>query len=69
MQNIIDKKSLTIHGDGMQTRDFIFVKDVVDANIFAAEKQLLGEYNIASGQSVNIKKLAEILLEANNKHN
>jgi len=47
-----------IYGDGEQTRDFTFVADVVRANILAAESEASGVYNIGSGRSVSINRLA-----------
>lgn len=43
-----------IYGDGKQTRDFVFVSDVVDANILARSAKKSGTYNIASGKSVTL---------------
>jgi len=51
---------ITIFGDGLQTRDFIYVKDVVAANVFLAERpELAGVYNVACGRSITIQELAE----------
>lgn len=51
---------ITIFGDGLQTRDFVFVKDVVAANVFLATRpDLTGVYNVACGGSITIKELAE----------
>lgn len=50
-----------IYGDGEQTRDFIFVKDVVKANINAAESDYNGIINIASGEKLSINQLYEIV--------
>ena len=51
---------ITIHGDGGQTRDFVFVQDVVAANVFAASKTgLTGVFNVGYGGSVTIRDLAE----------
>ena len=51
---------VTIYGDGGQTRDFVFVKDVVSANIFAARTRgLSGVFNVGYGGSVTIRELAE----------
>lgn len=51
---------LTIHGGGTQTRDFVFVDDVVRANLLAADTDSVGEaYNVGSGRSVAIRELAE----------
>lgn len=54
--------SLTIFGDGKQTRDFVFVSDVVDAIMLALKKSgATGEtFNIGSGIQTNIKQLAKL---------
>jgi UDP-glucose 4-epimerase len=50
---------ITIYGDGMQTRDFIYVKDVVDANLLAARMKghSAEPINIASGKGTTILSL------------
>lgn len=56
---------LTIYGDGEQTRDFVNVRDVVQANIRAAQTTgLSGAFNIGSGARITINKLVELLQEA-----
>lgn len=50
-----------IFGDGGQTRDFIYVKDVVDANILAAESSITGQFNIAGGKRTSITELSDII--------
>lgn len=53
---------ITIHGSGEQTRDFVYVDDIVQANIAAAQTQHVGEaYNIGSGEPTSIRELAEII--------
>ncbi len=55
---------ITIYGDGEQTRDFVYVKDVVSANAFAAsERGLSGVYNIGYGGRLSILDLARMVLE------
>lgn len=53
-------KPLKIFGDGSQTRDFTYVKDVVEANKLAAGKN--GAFNIAGGSAITIKELAETII-------
>lgn len=54
---------VTVFGDGLQTRDFIYVKDVVAANVFLAEQSdLTGVYNVACGRSITINDLAETII-------
>ena len=56
-------KPITIYGDGEQTRDFIFVEDVVTANILAAtQPAAAGEtFNIATGQATSINQIADFI--------
>ena len=58
---------ITVHGDGTQTRDFIFVEDVVRANRMAMERAAPGVYNIATGRETNLLELAGMLMEATGK--
>lgn len=55
---------ITIYGDGEQTRDFVNVKDVVQANIKAAESDgISGAFNIASGTRITINHLVKLITE------
>jgi len=50
---------ITVFGDGEQTRDFIYVKDIVAANAHFATSEHSGVYNVAYGQRITINELAE----------
>jgi nucleoside-diphosphate-sugar epimerase len=55
---------LTVHGDGLQTRDFTWVGDVVQANLLAATSDRVGAgepINIGAGQEVSIQRIAELI--------
>jgi UDP-glucose 4-epimerase len=53
---------ITIFGDGEQTRDFIFVKDVVAANdFFATQSPATGVFNVGGGRRITINELAETI--------
>jgi len=55
---------ITVHGDGQQTRDFIHVSDVVQANLRAAVQGVPGKaYNIGTEESISILDLAETVRE------
>lgn len=54
---------MIIFGDGEQTRDFVYVLDVVQALILSMEKEVQGVYNVGTGVSTSINRLAEIILE------
>jgi len=63
IRRVLDNRPPVIFGDGEQTRDFTFVKDVVEANILAALSDATGVYNIGTGQRVSINKLAELVIK------
>lgn len=52
-----------IFGDGEQTRDFTFVKDVVEANILAVRSDVSGLFNVSRGASITVNRLAEVIRE------
>ncbi|AGB39034.1 NAD-dependent epimerase/dehydratase family protein [Natronococcus occultus] len=53
---------ITVDGDGTQTRDFVHVSDVVQANLLAATTDAVGEsFNVGTGSSVTIRELAETI--------
>jgi UDP-glucose 4-epimerase len=55
-------KPFTVVGDGMQTRDFTFVSDIVDGLMAAAESDVTGEaINLGSGGTYSIQRLVELL--------
>ena len=59
-----DGKSLTVVGDGRQTRDFIHVSDIALANLTVAEKDVdtYGQvYNVGTGKATSIKNIAEMI--------
>jgi UDP-glucose 4-epimerase len=59
-----DGKPMTITGDGEQTRDFTHVRDVVNANILAAESSNVGKgevMNIGSGKNYSVNKIAGLI--------
>ena len=61
----LQNEDISIYGDGLQTRDFIYVKDVVKANILASTKGS-GTYNVALGHSTSILELAENIINITN---
>ncbi|AEH23884.1 SDR family oxidoreductase [Pyrococcus yayanosii] len=65
MERALKGEPLVIFGDGRQTRDFIYVKDVVRANIIVAEKRRAeGEtFNVATGRETTILELALKVIE------
>ena len=62
--DILAGRNPTVFGDGLQTRDFIFVRDVVEANFLAMHNPNLGKgevFNIATGRRTSLLNLLDIL--------
>lgn len=53
-----------VYGDGEQTRDFTYVKDVVAANLLAMDADATGVFNIAGGKRISVNDLALAVMEA-----
>ncbi len=73
MTKIINNEKPTINGDGNQTRDFVFVEDVVEANICAMKTEdpdCFGEiFNVGSGINTSVNEVTQKILELNGKLN
>lgn len=52
-----------IFGDGEQTRDFTFIKDVIKANILAAESEFSDVFNIGRSEKISINSLANLIID------
>lgn len=50
-----------INGDGKQTRDYVYVTDVVTANLLATEKNVTGEYNIGTGIETDVNQIYDLV--------
>jgi UDP-glucose 4-epimerase len=70
IKRCLEGKSPVIFGDGNQTRDFVYVSDIVKAhNICLENSNSDGEvFNIGSGKSTSIKELAELVIELTNSN-
>jgi len=67
---ILNNEKVTIYGNGQQTRDFVYVKNIVLANVFAcfASQDYLGKsINIGTGHSISILDLVESILKLTEK--
>ncbi len=61
IHSLVNEEQAIIYGDGEQTRDFIYVKDVVKSNIAAAKSDFNGIVNVASGISMSVNKLYNVI--------
>ncbi len=70
-QRLLRGEPLTIYGDGEQTRDYVYVGDVVRANLIAARMDLPAApgldaraYNVGTGIETTVNRLADVLEES-----
>ena len=64
---LLDGRQPRIFGDGLQTRDFIFVGDVAAANVLALQSKRGGALNIGTGRETSVAEVVGILVEASGK--
>ena len=67
LEKIEKSENLIIFGDGMQTRDFVAIEDIINSIHNAMEYTENGTFNIASGEKITIKELAELMILLSNK--
>jgi UDP-glucose 4-epimerase len=61
IENIKKAEPVTIYGDGLQSRDFIYIDDVVNTVSALLGKDVREPLSLGTGKSVNVKDLAEII--------
>lgn len=63
IRSAVRQEPLEIHGDGLQSRDFTYIANVVDANLLAAGCQhgIGGVFNVAQGKSFSLLELVRLL--------
>jgi UDP-glucose 4-epimerase len=61
---ILEGQPCTIYGDGGQTRDYVYVGDVVRANLAAVSSQVSGAFNVGTGIETDVNQLYQALAEA-----
>ena len=68
MWDIQEGRDPVIFGDGSQTRDFIYVGDVVDALVRAADSRNNGVYNVGTGKSYSVNDMVKMVMDAMGEH-
>jgi UDP-glucose 4-epimerase len=63
-QKMLRGEPVTVNGDGKQTRDYVYVGDVVRANLLALESTATGPLNVGTGVETDVNELARLLLAA-----
>jgi UDP-glucose 4-epimerase len=63
IQKMLNNEQAVINGNGRQTRDFVFVEDVVEANLAVMGQETQGTYNVGTGMETSINDLFRILIQ------
>jgi UDP-glucose 4-epimerase len=58
---LINNDQPIINGDGLITRDYIYISDVVEANVRCLEKEVNGIYNVTTGIETNVNHIFQVL--------
>ncbi|MBN1445662.1 MAG: NAD-dependent epimerase/dehydratase family protein [Candidatus Omnitrophica bacterium] len=57
--NVLENKTPTVFGDGEQTRDFIYIEDVLNANTEMLENDIQGVFNVGTGVETSVNRIFE----------
>ena len=63
----ISKNKISVYGSGKQTRDFVFIKDVINIYQKFIKNSISGTFNLGSGKAISIKSIALIIKKKINK--
>jgi UDP-glucose 4-epimerase len=68
-QRLLSGETARINGDGKQTRDFVYVGDVAEANVRALTSDVVGSFNVGTGVETDINTIFQVLkrLSGNNQ--
>ncbi len=62
-EKLLADRQAIINGDGLQTRDYVYVEDVAEANLLALHSKASGSFNIGTGEEKNVNELFWCLLQ------
>lgn len=62
-QRLLTGEPCFINGEGTNTRDYVYVDDVVQANLFAMTHEVQGIFNVGTGQETSVNKIFDLLQE------
>lgn len=68
--NVLRNEPITIYGDGLQTRDFIYISDVIDAwfRTIDEPKTYQHVYNLGNGKQISVKDMVKAVIQAASKN-
>jgi UDP-glucose 4-epimerase len=66
IQKLLNNEQAIVNGNGRQTRDFVYVEDVVEANLAVMGQEIQGTYNVGTGEETSVNDLLRILIAHTN---
>ena len=66
IQKLLNNEQAIVNGNGRQTRDFVYVEDVVEANLAAMGQDIQGTFNVGTGEETSINDLLRVLVQHTN---
>jgi UDP-glucose 4-epimerase len=63
-ERLLNDQQPIINGDGEQTRDFVYVQDIVQANTIALNPRCSGLFNVGTGKETSVNSLTQCLIKA-----
>ena len=66
IQKLLNNEQAIVNGNGRQTRDFVYVEDVVEANLAAMGQDVQGTYNVGTGEETSVNDLLRTLVRHTN---
>lgn len=63
IEKALKNEDIYLYGDGMRSQDYVYIDDVIQANMLSLEKGVNGVFNIGSGIKVTMKELADTIAE------
>lgn len=66
IQKLLNNEQAIVYGNGRQTRDFIYVDDVVEANLAVMSQETQGTYNVGTAEETSINDLLRVLIAHTN---
>jgi UDP-glucose 4-epimerase len=66
IQKLLNNEQAIVNGNGRQTRDFVYVEDIVEANLAVMGQETQGTYNVGTGEETSINDLLRIIVNRTN---
>jgi UDP-glucose 4-epimerase len=66
VKNVLNRNSISLYGDGLRERDYIYITDVVEGLLFISKNSISGIVNLGTGKGTKVKEIVSIANELSN---